>query len=578
MGAASPPYKRRACPYSKKQSRSVPLSIQYLTQAMRGRMPLALRFSSRYFFRQQFFMNITGQMLIGSQDVTGTRAEIHGINPANNETLTPAYPGGTEQDVERACTLANAAFASYRKTSLEERAAFLERIASNIEGLGDALIERAHQESGLPIARLQGERGRTAGQLRLFAREVRAGRWLDARIDPAQPERKPLPRSDIRLQYIPVGPVAVFGASNFPLAFSVAGGDTAAALAAGAPVIVKGHSAHPGTSEMVARAVRAAVQECGFHEGVFSLLFGSGREIGQTLIKHPAIKAVAFTGSRAAGVALMHTAAARPEPIPVFAEMSSINPVFLLPEALRQRAQALGPAFVASLTMGAGQFCTNPGLVIALKSPELDQFLASAAQAVGQAASATMLTPGIHEAYQKARQQLKDHAAVTVIADGLENTDLENQCQATLLKTDAESFIADPHGLGIEVFGATSLVIECEDEAQMFRVIDCLEGQLTATLQLVPGADAALAAKLVDALELKVGRILVNGFPTGVEVCDAMVHGGPFPATSDSRTTSVGTAAIYRFLRPVCYQDLPDALLPPALKADNPLAIPRLES
>jgi NADP-dependent aldehyde dehydrogenase len=228
--------------------------------------------------------------------------------------------------------------------------------------------------------------------------------------------------------------------------------------------------------------------------------------------------------------------------------------------------------------MGAGQFCTNPGLVIALKSPELDQFLASAAQAVGQAASATMLTPGIHEAYQKARQQLKDHAAVTVIADGLENTDLKNQCQATLLKTDAESFIADPHGLGIEVFGSTSLVIECEDEAQMFRVIDCLEGQLTATLQLVPGADAALAAKLVDALELKVGRILVNGFPTGVEVCDAMVHGGPFPATSDSRTTSVGTAAIYRFLRPVCYQDLPDALLPPALKADNPLAIPRLES
>ncbi len=523
-------------------------------------------------------MNITGQMLIGSQDVTGTRSAIHGINPSNNETLEPAFLGGTEQDVERACSLARSAFSSYRKTSPEQRARFLECIATHIEGLGDALIERAQQESGLPAARLQGERGRTTGQLRMFAQEVRAGRWLDARIDNALPERKPLPRSDLRLQYISVGPVAVFGASNFPLAFSVAGGDTAAALAAGSPVVVKGHSAHPGTSEMVGRAVRAAVQECDLPEGVFSLLFGSGREIGQTLVKHPAIKAVAFTGSRAAGVALMNTAAARPEPIPVFAEMSSINPVLLLPAALRARADSLGTAFSASLTMGAGQFCTNPGLVIGLKSPELDQFIASASKAVTQADSATMLTPGIHEAYLKSRQQLKDHAAVAVIADGRENTAQQNQCQATLLRTDAQSFIADPHGLGIEIFGSTSLVIACDDEAQMLQVIECLEGQLTATLQMESGEDGELAARLIDALELKVGRILVNGFPTGVEVCNAMVHGGPFPATSDSRSTSVGTAAIYRFLRPVCYQDMPDALLPPALQNENPFGIPRLES
>ena len=522
-------------------------------------------------------MQITGHMLIGAADVLGTQAVIRAVNPATNQTLAPDFPGGTAADVARASELADEAFHVYRQTSPEDRATFLERIAANIEALGDTLINRASEESGLPLARLQGERGRTAGQLRLFAKELRAGRWADVRINGALPERQPLPRADLRLEYIPVGPVVVFGASNFPLAFSVAGGDTASALAAGCPVIVKAHSAHPGTSELVGRAVRAAVQECGLPEGVFSLLFGSGSEVGQTLVKHPAIKAVGFTGSRNGGVALMKTAAARPEPIPVYAEMSSINPVFLLPGALSQRAQALGAGFVQSLTMGAGQFCTNPGLIIALRSPELDTFLESARQAVEQAASATMLTPGIHGAYESGVAQLTAHPAIQTLARGQRNPSASNQCQAALFKTGAADFLKDPHALGVEVFGASSLVIECDDEAQVFALIQHLEGQLTATLWLDADKDADLARRLISRLALKVGRILANGFPTGVEVCDAMVHGGPFPATSDPRSTSVGTAAMLRFLRPVSYQDIPDALLPPALQRANPWKLPRLE-
>lgn len=522
-------------------------------------------------------MHITGQMLIGASDVAGSQADIHGINPANNETLGPPYAGGTEEDVNAACRLAAEAFHSYRKTTLQQRAAFLEKIAERIEALGDALIERAQQESGLPAARLQGERARTVGQLRLFAREVLRGDWLDARVDPAMPQRQPLPRSDLRFQYIPIGPVAVFGASNFPLAFSVAGGDTAAALAAGAPVIVKGHSAHPGTSEMVGRALREAVQACGLHEGVFSLLFGSGSQIGQSLARHPVIKAVAFTGSRAAGTALMKTAAQRPEPIPVFAEMSSINPVFLLPGALAQKASEMAQGFVQSLTLGAGQFCTNPGLVIGLKSPELDAFIQSVSEHVSKADSATMLTPGIFSAYQQGVEALQGQPGLRKLAQGKLDGERANQCQACLFATDAASFLERPHELGQEVFGAASLIVVCDDEAQMLSLIDSLEGQLTATLQM-SDADTELAGRLAERLELKVGRILVNGYPTGVEVCDAMVHGGPFPATSDSRATSVGTAAIYRFLRPVCYQDVPDAILPPALKQDNPWALARRES
>lgn len=522
-------------------------------------------------------MKLTGAMLIGQNDVFGSNAEFTGTDPATGKSLDPAYACGDAADVETAASLARSAFQSYRETSLEQRAQFLETIADQIMALGDELILRGQSETGLPRARLEGERGRTVNQLRLFASVVRAGDWLGARIDFAQPGRTPMPRSDIRLRHIPLGPVAVFGASNFPLAFSVAGGDTASALAAGAPVIVKGHSAHPGTSELVGRAVRAAVAHCGLHEGVFSLLFGSGSELGQALVAHPDIKAVAFTGSRTGGVALMHTAAARPEPIPVYAEMSSINPMFLMPGALHARAEKIAQGFAASLIGSAGQLCTNPGLVIALASPELDTFITTAKASIEASPSATMLTSGIHSAYQAGAAQLAAHNAVQVLARG-QCADMPNQCQATLLGTTADAFIQNPHALGQEVFGACSLIVTCTDAPQMFAIADAIEGQLTATVHLEPGQDEDIVPPLLSALELKAGRILANGFPTGVEVGHAMVHGGPFPATSDSRSTSVGSAAIHRFLRPVAYQDIPDTLLPTALKTANPWGIARMEN
>ncbi|QTF92105.1 aldehyde dehydrogenase (NADP(+)) [Halomonas sp. BM-2019] len=516
-------------------------------------------------------MTPQGTSLIGREAVTGDQAIIRAVNPTTGEALAPDYPGLDCQAVARACELAEAAFASYRETSLKQRAAFLETIAGEIEALGDALIERAMAETGLPQARLEGERGRTCGQLRLFASVVRAGEWLDIRLDPALPERQPLPRVDLRQQHIPLGPVTVFGASNFPLAFSVAGGDTASALAAGCPVVVKAHSAHPGTSELVGRAVQAAVAKCCLPEGVFSLLFGAGREVGQALVADPRIQAVGFTGSRAGGLALLATAQARPQPIPVYAEMSSINPVFLLPEALQARSKEIAEGFVASLNMGAGQFCTNPGLVIGVKGPDLDAFLEAAGQAVKGSAAQTMLTPGIHAAYQDGIGALVGEARDIARGQAGEGP---GACQAALFAASGSDFLKN-EALQAEVFGAASLVIECDDLDQIQAVAEHLEGQLTATLQLDDG-DLDAARRLLPVLERKAGRVLANGWPTGVEVCHAMVHGGPFPATSDSRSTSVGSAAIQRFLRPVCYQNLPTGLLPEALKDDNPLGVSRL--
>lgn len=518
-------------------------------------------------------MTLEGKMLIGQAAVRGHHDAIHAINPATNEQLEPAYHGGTQEDVDRACDLAWAAFDAYRETALEVRASFLETIADEIEALGDTLIERAVAETGLPQARIQGERGRTCNQLRLFARTVRAGEWLDVRIDPTLPDRQPLPRADLRQRHVALGPVAVFGASNFPLAFSVAGGDTASALAAGCPVIVKAHSAHPGTSELVGRAIQSAIKRCDLPEGVFSLLFGSGREIGQALVRNPQIKAAGFTGSRSGGLALSNVAQSRPEPIPFYAEMSSINPVFLLPQALEARGTAMGEAFVGSLNMGAGQFCTNPGLVIALEGPALDAFIDAARRAVEESAAQTMLTPGIHAAYEGGVQSLSNNDRAREVARGQRGSG-PNQCQTGLFVTSASDFLTD-EALQVEIFGPTSLVVKCRDKEELSQVAEHLEGQLTVTLQM-DDADLAAARALLPVLERKAGRILVNGWPTGVEVCDAMVHGGPFPATSDSRTTSVGTAAIFRFLRPVCYQDMPDALLPEALKASNPLTLRRL--
>jgi 2,5-dioxopentanoate dehydrogenase len=513
---------------------------------------------------------LTGKMRIGASAVFGSEGTVQGIDPATGASLEPAYGLASDADLERACALAAAAFDAYRETSLEARATFLETIAEQILALGDALIVRAMAESGLPRARLEGERGRTVGQLRLFASVVREGSWLEARIDPALPERTPLPRSDLRQRHIALGPVAVFGASNFPLAFSVAGGDTASALAAGCPVVVKAHNAHPGTSELVGSAIQAAVAQCGLPEGTFSLLFGAGTKIGSALVADARIKAVGFTGSRGGGTALMQVAAARREPIPVYAEMSAINPVYLLPAALDARAEALGKAFVGSLTMGAGQFCTNPGLLLAIDSPALDRFVAAAVEALQASAAGVMLTPGIGKAYADGVAALAGNAKVTTLARGLP-ADGPNRCEAAWFAADAEAFLAD-EALQAEVFGASSLLIRCKDQAQLLALSEHLEGQLTATLQMDAG-DTALARALLPVLERKAGRILANGWPTGVEVCHAMVHGGPFPATSDSRTTSVGTLAIRRFLRPVCYQDLAADLLPEALAAGNPLGI-----
>lgn len=512
---------------------------------------------------------LNGEMFIGAAAVRSDDRVVEAVNPATGESFGPAYGVASTADVEKACALAWSAFDAYRETGLEQRAAFLEKIADNIVGIGDELIERAMQETGLPRARLEGERGRTVGQLRLFATVVREGSWIEARIDNAQPERKPLPRSDIRQRHIAVGPVVVFGASNFPLAFSVAGGDTASAFAAGCPVIVKAHGAHPGTSELVGRAIRAAVQECGLPEGVFSLVFTT-REDAIRLVTDHRIKSVGFTGSRTGGMALVKAAAQRHEPIPVFAEMSSINPVFLMPGALAQRADTIGKQFVASLTMGAGQFCTNPGLVLAIDGPDAQTFLASATAALEDSVGSTMLTPGICAAYDQGVAKIAANAKACLIARGQPGASA-NACRAGLFATDAVSFLNDP-AMQDEIFGAASLVILCRDLADMAAVAEYLEGQLTATIQMEE-ADTDEARKLLPILERKAGRILVNGYPTGVEVCDAMVHGGPFPATSDARMTSVGTLAIRRFLRPVCYQDMPASLLPAAIKPGNPLGI-----
>ncbi len=516
-------------------------------------------------------MRISGQLLIGQSAVSGQNGEFRAIEAATGEPLEPAFGGASVHDLETACALADAAFDTYRETSLDARAAFLDAIGRQILALGDALIDRCVAESGLPRARVEGERGRTVGQLGLFASVVRDGGFLDARIDPARPDRKPLPRVDLRLRNVAIGPVAVFGASNFPLAFSVAGGDTASALAAGCPVIVKAHSAHPGTSELVGRAIQQAVRECGLPDGVFSLLFDASREVGQALVADPRVKAVGFTGSRRGGVALMHIAAARHEPIPVYAEMSSINPVLLLPDALAARHDTIAQQFVASLTLGAGQFCTNPGLVLGIDGPALRAFEQAAAAAVEAAAPATMLTPPIHASYCGGVAQLRAHAAVDTLAEGVAGN--AHQARAALFATSAEAFMARAE-LREEVFGPASLIVRCPDADTLHRVLKSLEGQLTIAAHL--GADdAPLFRALLPTLERKAGRILVNGFGTGVEVGHAMVHGGPFPATSDTRTTSVGARAIERFLRPVSYQDLPAALLPEAIRDGNPLNVPQ---
>jgi alpha-ketoglutaric semialdehyde dehydrogenase len=518
-------------------------------------------------------MALTGHLYIGQARELGTLGEFRAINPATGAVLEPAFGTADPNAISRACEAAHLAFDSYRETAPERRAAFLDTIAEQIMDCGDALVSRAMEESGLTRGRLEGERARTVGQLKLFASVVREGSFVEARIDTAIPERRPLPRSDLRMRHIALGPVAVFGASNFPLAFSVAGGDTAAALAAGCPVVVKAHPAHPGTSELVGGAVQRAVAKCGLHAGVFSMLFGPGNEVGAALVADPRIKAGGFTGSRAGGLALMVIAAQRREPIPLYAEMSSTNPVFALPAALAERGAAIGREFVASLTLGAGQFCTNPGLLIAVDAPGLQALIDAANGAIAAAESATMLTPAIQSAYAAGLERMRARSDIHTLSEGRLPNGI-NQGRATLFATDAAALLADT-SLEEEIFGAASLVIRCRDSAQLRAVAERIQGQLTATVQLSP-ADVPFARELMLILERKAGRILINGFPTGVEVCHSMVHGGPYPATSDSRSTSVGTLAIRRFLRPVCYQDFPSELLPLELAGENPRKIWRL--
>ncbi len=512
---------------------------------------------------------ITGDILIGGTAETGGARSHRAIDPKTGTLLEPAFAFADAAMVDRAATLAWQAFDAFRETDLDARARFLEAVADAIDALGETLIDRAALETGLSRRRLSIERNRTTGQLRLFAKVVRSGEWLDLRIDGALPDRLPFPRPDLRLRQIGVGPVAVFGASNFPLAFSVAGGDTAAAFAAGCPVIVKGHPAHPGTGELVGRAIQSAVANCGLPAGVFALLNGAV-ETGTQLVRHPLVKSVGFTGSRGAGLALMAIAAARPEPIPVHAEMSSINPVFILPAALSERTEAIARGFVDSLSLDSGQYCTNPGLVYAVDGPDLEAFLAHVEAALAGKAAEAMLTPGIHAAFDKGIATLAGHPDVQTLARGRDGQDANATAPAVFL-TDAERFEAD-ESLGHEVFGASSMIVRCESFDAMLEAAERMEGQLTATLQIDDG-DIAAARRLLPILERRVGRILANGWPTGVEVSHAMVHGGPYPATADSRFTSVGTLSIRRFVRPVSYQNLPEALLPAVLKSES---LPRL--
>ncbi|MET0270676.1 MAG: aldehyde dehydrogenase (NADP(+)) [Sphingomonas sp.] len=500
-------------------------------------------------------------------------APFHSIDAQTGAPFGEAHAVSDAGDVEAACAAAEAAFDPYRALPREARATFLDAIAEEIVAIGEPLIEAAMRESGLPRARLEGERGRTAGQLKLFAQVVRQGGYLGLRVDPALPDRQPLPRPDLRLRMVPLGPVAVFGASNFPLAFSTAGGDTASALAAGCPVVVKGHPAHPATGALVAAAILRAAERTGMPAGVFGHLVGPGNDLGAALVQDPRIAAVGFTGSRGGGLALVRLAQAREVPVPVYAEMSSINPVVLCPAALTARGAALGNAFVQSLTMGAGQFCTNPGLVLAIEGEGLDAFVAAARDALVATGGATMLTGGIHAAYEAGVEALAAHDAVEMVARGQVGEGVA--CgRAAFFATGAESFLADP-ALGHEVFGASALLVRCRDEADLQRVLREAEGQLTASIQMDDG-DVDFATRLVPLLERKAGRILANGWPTGVEVTHAMVHGGPYPATSDGRTTSVGSMAIDRFLRPVSYQNLAAELLPPELRDDADASVPRL--
>ncbi|WP_375741285.1 aldehyde dehydrogenase (NADP(+)) [Pseudomonas boanensis] len=511
----------------------------------------------------------------GFNFIGGTRSgegevRLHSLDATTGEALPGAFHQATAAEVDAAARAAEAAYPAYRQLSALRRAEFLDAIAVELDALGEDFIATVCRETALPAARIHGERGRTSGQLRLFAQVLRRGDCHGARIDRALPQRQPLPRPDLRQCQLGLGPVAVFGASNFPLAFSTAGGDTAAALAAGCPVVFKAHSGHMATSQWVADAILRAADQTGMPAGVFNMLYGTG--VGEWLVKHPAIQAVGFTGSLKGGRALCDMAAARPQPIPVFAEMSSINPVILLPEALATRGEQIARELAASVVLGCGQFCTNPGLVIGLRSPAFSAFIQRFAARMADQSEQTMLNAGTLKSYVAGLTRLHAHPGIRHLAGRPQQG---NQALPQLFQADVGLLLAGDELLQEEVFGPVTVLVEVADLVQLQQALGGLHGQLTATV-IADSGDLEMAATLLPLLEQKAGRLLLNGYPTGVEVCDAMVHGGPYPATSDARGTSVGTLAIARFLRPVCYQNYPDVLLPDSLKNANPLGIQRL--
>ncbi|AXT21140.1 aldehyde dehydrogenase family protein [Flavobacteriaceae bacterium AU392] len=516
---------------------------------------------------------ITGKNYIGNQLKAEGTETYKTFNPQLNIENVTTFVEATSDEIDQAAVLASKAFKEYQELSGQKKAEFLNAIADEIEALGDVLIETYTSESGLPAGRAQGERGRTVGQLRAFAAHITEGSWVGASIDTAQPERQPLPKADLRKMLIPLGPVVVFGASNFPLAFSTAGGDTAAALAAGCPVIVKSHPMHAGTGELVASAIIKAAEKTGMPNGVFSNINSSGIEVGQKLVQNPEVKGVGFTGSIRGGRALFDLASQRPEPIPVFAEMGSINPVVLLPEALKEKGSDWAKIYAGSITLGSGQFCTNPGLLLGVRSDELTAFIAELGEEISKIEPTCMLHPNINNAYQTNKAKTIVQPELDVIAD-YDTAVQSNYAQQAVTKVKGSDFIANK-ALHQEVFGPFSLVVECNDETQLEEVINHLEGQLTGTV-IGNGDDINANRTIISALQNRVGRIIFNGVPTGVEVCPSMQHGGPYPASTDSRFTAVGVDSIKRWVRPFSYQNWPNELLPDALKNENPLHILRL--
>lgn len=516
-------------------------------------------------------VELSGKNIIGDTTSGDGTSIFKAENPANGNLLEPGFHEATEQEIALAVDKAARAFEVYRNKGGKEKAIFLEAIAEEIVALGGELITRCMAETGLPEARLTGERGRTVNQLKLFASYLRDGSWVEARIDQADATRTP-PKADIRSMQKALGPVGIFGASNFPFAFSVAGGDTTSALAAGCTVVFKAHPAHPGTCELVGRAIARAAKKTGMPDGTFSMVHGKSTVVGMAIVTHPAIKAIGFTGSFRGGKALFDAAAGRPVPIPVYAEMGSTNPVFILPEAMRNRQEAIAKDLAASVTLGVGQFCTNPGLVF-YEGQDGMPFTESLSRNLQASAPGVMLTSNIQQAYQAGVEKLARTNGIQTLTKAQPSPG-GHYAAAYLFHSTGDAFLKD-HSLEEEVFGPSTLAVTVDGKDELLRVARRLGGHLTATIHATE-ADLEAYADLIKILELKAGRLIINGYPTGVEVTHAMVHGGPFPATTDSRTTSVGTDAIKRFARPVCYQSFPQSLLPDELKDGNPLQIWRM--